>query len=260
MMKPAWGLPIAVVLVASAVPLSQVLRDRGGERGSLTLSHRELMVQWRDRDENSGVLLGWRWQTPPTLDSVPEPFVADLGIKCPRSSYSCDSRGRRRAWIVVTLDQEAWQRTRDTARARFDSAFALPERDSTRRGQVRLAQEQLEYIDLYTSRLRMVGVGLDPAGLAAEWEGRPHLVLAARLRTSRTGGPRDTVGGLGPLYTIHAEPLPAQVYVPARMAREIEDSSGMDRAKFEVTMTIGRSWLPRVDRVEGQGFVPYLPQ
>jgi hypothetical protein len=257
MMKPAWGLPIVIVLVASAVPLAQVLRDRGGERGSLTLSHKELMVQWHDFDENSGVLLGWRWLTPPQLDSVPEPFVAELGIKCSRDSYSCDFRGRRRAWIVVALDDEAWQRSHDTAQARLDSALALPETDSTRRGQARLAQEQLEYIDLYTSRLKMVGVGTDPVALAAEWDGRPHLVLAARLRAYRTGGPRDTLGGQGPLYTIYAEPLPHQVYVPAQMAQEISDSGGTDRAKFEVTVTIGRSWLPRVDRVVGQGFVPY---
>jgi hypothetical protein len=260
MMKPAWGLPIAVVLVASAVPLAQVLRDRGGERGTLTLSHKELMVEWRDFDENSGVLLGWRWLTPPTLDSVPEPFVQELGIKCPRDRYSCDFRGRRRAWIVVALEDAEWQRTRDTAQARLDSALALPESDSTRRSQVYSARDRLEYIDLYTSRLKMVGVGTDPAALAAEWEGRPHLVLAARLRAYRTGGPRDTVGGLGPLYNIHADPLPRQLYVPQQMAREIEDSSGTDRAKFEVTVTIGRSWLPRVDRVVGQGVVPLPPE
>ncbi|MDP9144883.1 MAG: DUF4824 family protein, partial [Actinomycetota bacterium] len=136
MMKPAWWIPIAVVLVASAVPLAQVLRDRGGERGSLTLSHKELMVQWHDFDENSGVLLGWRWLTAPQLDSVPEPLVAGLGIRCSPDRWSCDFRGRRRAWIVVTLDDETWQQTRDTAQARLDSAFALSATDTTRRSQL----------------------------------------------------------------------------------------------------------------------------
>lgn len=249
-MKRGWQALVALVLFASAVPLVQAWLDRRGEpRGTLQLTHRELMVGW-NRDENSGETLVWSWISAPDLDSVPEEQLATLGIRCRRSMYNCSTGSGRRGWMVVGLDLERWNAAIDSLQHIIDSVRADPAPDSLVKHKLIDLDGRMTELTLRTSRLHMVAIGTDPNALAAEWGDGQHLILAAKLDAYRNTWPRDTLPGERPLFRVHAEPLPSALYVPARWAEGVRDTIGTRQQMYEATVVVGRRWLPRVVEVK----------
>ena len=242
---------------ASGVPLVQVGLDHSAPpRQTLLLTHRELMVGWSG-DENSGVTLTWSWATSPDLDSLPRERLLALGISCGHEPYQCNSGRGHRGWMVVGVDPDRWRGAIDSTRAEIDSIqhSALP--DSVADLRIRLLVDRLKQLELYSSRLKLDAVGQDPAALAAEWNDGKHLVLAAVFHASRQTWPRDTLPGEKPLYQIHAEPVPSSLYLPSQWAAAVEDTIGTlprgygeRQQMYEVTVAVGRWWLPRVLEVK----------
>lgn len=254
-MKRGWMVLGALVLVASGVPLVQVARDRAGApRATLVLSHRELMPGW-NHDENSGVTVNWSWATVPRVDSLTRGQLDSLGIHCPGSGDDCDSRQGTRGWIAVGLDTVAWQRSVDAARHKLDSVGTPAPGDSVTKRHRDEALASLSQLEFYTSRLRMDGVGRDPATLAATWNDGKHLILPARLWTYRLTYPRQDHPEEVPLFSLNATPLPGELYVPVEWAAAVTDTTGRRQQFYAVTVVVGRGWLPRVVEVQ-QGAAP----
>jgi hypothetical protein len=250
-MKRGWEALAALVIISSAVPLAQVAFDRNGTpRGSLTLTHREMMVGW-SRDENSGETLIWSWATSPDLDSVPAHELPALGLHCgERTVYECGYGNGRRGYMVVGLDLGRWQASIDSLKMRIDSVRAIVPADSLTDLSLRGMVGQMEQLVLRTSRLRMQAIGQDPAALAAAWNDGAHLVLAAELTAYRNVWPRDSLDRTAPHYRVHAEPLPSALYVPARFAEAVRDTVGTRNEMYQVEVVVGRRWLPRVTMAE----------
>ncbi|MEO6066811.1 MAG: DUF4824 family protein [Gemmatimonadales bacterium] len=252
-MKHGWLAPMALVLVSSAVPLVQVGLDRSAPpRQTLLLTHRELMVGWTG-DENSGVTLTWSWATPPDLDSLSRERLTALGISCGHELYQCNSGRGHRGWMVVGVDPDRWRGAIDSLRVRIDSNHRSGLPDSIADRRIHELVSRMKELVLYTSRLTMDAVGQDPAALAAEWNDGKHLVLAAVFHASRQTWPRDTLPGEKPLYHIYAEPVASSLYLPAQWAAAVEDTIGTlqrgygeRQQMYEVTVAVGRWWLPRV--------------
>jgi len=239
----------ALVLVASGVPLVQVARDRAGApRGTLVLSNRELSVGW-GHDENSGVTVNWSWAFPANFDSLTRPQLDSLGIRCPGTGYDCDSRHGTRGWIVVGLDTLGWQRSVDSVRHVIDSIGTVAAGDTAAKRLRADAVARWKQLLTYTSRLRMVAVGQDPAALAAAWDDGKHLVLSARLWVYRQTYPRQDRPGEVPLFSVNATPLPGELYVPVQWAEGVTDTLGTREELYAVTVAVGRRWLPRVVEV-----------
>ncbi len=251
MMRNGWMAPAALVVLASGVPVTQAALDRAGEpRATLTLTHRELFLGYdRDRDENSGVAVNWSWARAPQLESLPLAQLAALGFDCEDARYQCGSDGGRRAWIVIGIDPSMWDREIATVQREIDSVRTAAIPDSVAGLALRHLVERLRQLVLRTSRLEMVEVGRDPEALARRWNDGQHLVLPARLRVYRDGWPADTLPGQLQIFRLHAEPLPASLYVPIRFAAPLRDTLGTREQFFEVTVVVGRRWLPRVVEV-----------
>lgn len=250
----------ALVIIASAVPLVQVELDRGGApRATLVVSNRDLMLGYQ-REENSGVTVTWNWSTPPQLDSLTRATLDSLGVRCPGTGYDCDSRSGTRGWIVVGLDTVPWQRAVDSARRALDSIGTPKPGDSVAKWRHRDAAQRLKQLELYTSRLRMVAAGRDPDLLAARWSDGKHLILPARLWVYRLTYPRADLPGETPLFSLHGDPLPGELYVPKEFAPEVADTVGYREQQFDVTVAVGRRWLPRVVAVTRRPYVKFAEE
>ncbi|HWA40757.1 MAG TPA: hypothetical protein VG712_04045, partial [Gemmatimonadales bacterium] len=102
-MKHGWAYLTGLVILASAVPLTQVMVDRSAPpRMTLRLSQREFTRAWRE-DQNTGEALSWSWYRPPEIDSVPSAALAEMGIHCEEARYDCGLRAARAGWMVVTV-------------------------------------------------------------------------------------------------------------------------------------------------------------
>ena len=247
-MKRGPLLLVALVAVATAVPLGQAVYDRSAPpRMTLTLSQGELMADWR-RDENTGVRLGWAWGRAPELDSLSRADLERMGLRCEREGYRCAREATRRGWIVVGLDSVGWRRRVDSIRAVIDSIRAVIPEDSAEGRGLRDQVQQMKRAVLQESRLRVLDIGTDPAALAERW-GDGHLVLAARIYAFRETWPADTLRGGVERFRVHADPLPADLYLPNEWAPLVEDSTGYRDRVYRVTVAVGRGWLPRVAEV-----------
>lgn len=247
-----------LVLVASAVPLTQAELDRAAApRGTMAFSHRELTAGW-SREENSGVTVQWNWAVQPTIDSLTRPQLDSLGLRCPGTGYDCESRSGTRGWMVVGLDTVAWQRAVDSSHRSLDSIGVPVKGDTAAIQRRRDAISRLSQLEEYTSRLRMVAVGRDPERLAAAWSDGRHLVLPAKLWVYRETYPREDRPGELALFSVRADPLPSQLFVPVEWAGMVTDTSGLRDRRYVVTVAVGARWLTRVVRVE-RGVDPRIP-
>ena len=249
-MKRGWMALVALVLVSSAVPLTQVMMDRSAPpRMTLQLTQREFYRAWRE-DDNTGEALTWVWRTAPEIDSVAPRQLEAMGIHCRATTYDCGLRSGRSGWMVVAVDTVAWQRGIDSVQWRIDSIRAVPSPDTLTLRALREREAQLEQVTWYTSRLVMVDAGRDADALLARWSDGAHLMLRARLTVYRDNWPRDTVAGEPLRYRVHAEPEPQMLYIPNAWAPVIRDSTvrgSYDRqARYHVVVGVGRGWLPRV--------------
>ena len=250
-MRP-WMAPVVLVLVSSAYPLVQVGIDRAGSpRQTLTLTQRELNIQYQD-EENSGLTLNWNWGAVPQLDSVGREDLAGLGIYCHRNDQECDPDRERRGWVVIGLDTIRLAGAIDTARRQIDSIRHLALPDSLRQKELRQFAGRMDQIMLHTSRLAMVAVGSDPDVLAARYGDASHLILPARLHAWRISWPSDTLPGRGAFYRVYAQPVPSGLYVPREWAGMVRSRPNDDRGLYRVTVAVGRRWLPRVTEVASE--------
>jgi hypothetical protein len=237
---------VALVCVATAVPLAQVAYDRAvPPRQALTLTQREFYRPWI-RDENTGEALGWSWQRAPEIDSVDAARMAEVGLPCRDARYDCGLRSGRAGFIVVTLDTLEWRRRVDSMQQVLDSIDAIVPADSGTLRDRREHLSRLEQLRDRESRLVMVDVGRDGDALLARWTDGAHLVLRARLTAYRSTWPHDSTDRPAVRYRIHADPVPAMLYVPHDLAAGVRDTTYDRRAVYQVTVGVGRGWLPRV--------------
>jgi hypothetical protein len=235
-----------LVLLSTAVPLTQVALDRAGTpRTTMVFSHRELTVGY-SRDENSGVVVTWSWAIPPEIDSLTRQQLDSIGVHCPGTGYDCDVRGGTRGWIVVGLDTVAWQYSRDSVRAALDSIGTPAHGDTATKRRHDEAKGRFDQLDNYTSRLRMVAAGRDPGLLQTRWNDGNHLVLRARLWVYRQTYPRADLPGEIPRFSLHADPLPSSLYVPVEWIAPLRDTIGTREQHYDVGVAVGSRWLPRV--------------
>lgn len=249
-MKRGWMYLTALVVIASAVPLLQVMMDRGAPpRMTLQLTQREFYRAWRG-DDNTGEALTWVWRSPPELDSVSATAMDAMGLRCHGTNYDCGLRSGRSGWMVVAIDTAAWQRGIDSVRRGLDSLRALVPEDTLAARTLREREGELERVTWYTSRLVMVDAGRDVDALLARWSDGSHLILRARLTAYRDTWRRDTLTGDTLRFRVHAEPEPETLYIPNAWAPVIRDSTvrgAADRqARYDVVVGVGRGWLPRV--------------
>lgn len=251
-MKRGWMALVALVLVASAVPLLQVMYDRSGApRATFLLTQRELDRSWH-RSERTGERLHWNWGQYPTIDSVTTDQLAEIGLRCEEGARDCARRRGRSGYVVVALDTLSWRKELARLQGRIDSITAIVPQDSAMAYEVRELGVAQGRVRDHDSRLRAVDAGRDAEALFAKWNDGAHLVLPARLVASRMNYPGETDSTEARLYDITAEPQPGQLYVPNRWAEVVRDTStatsdGWDRrAKFNVVVGVGRGWLPRV--------------
>ena len=249
-MTRGWMALVALVLVSSAVPLTQVMVDRSAPpRTMLQLTQREFYRAWRE-DDNTGEALTWVWHTAPEIDSVPAARMDSMGIRCHSADYDCGLRSGRSGWMVVAVDTLAWRRGVDSVQYRIDSLRAVVPQDSVTLRALREQEAQLEQVTWYTSRLVMVDASRNADALLAKWSDGSHLILRARLTAYRDNWPRDTLAGETVHYRVRAEPEPQMLYIPNAWAPVIRDSTvrgSYDRqARYHVVVGVGRGWLPRV--------------
>lgn len=249
-MKRGWMALVALVLVASAVPLLQVMMDHGAPpRMTLQLTQREFYRAWRE-DDNTGEALTWVWHYAPEIDSVTVPQMDSMGLHCSTTNYDCGLRSGRSGWMVVGIDTVTWRRAIDSAQYRIDSLHAVVPQDTFTTRALREREAELERVTWYTSRLVMVDAGRDADTLLAKWSDGAHLILRARLTAYRDSWPRDTVAGEILRYRVHAEPEPQMLYIPNAWAPVVRDStvrgSYDTQARYHVVVGVGRGWLPRV--------------
>ena len=249
-MKRGWVWLVALVLVASAVPLLQVMMDHGAPpRMTLRLTQREFYRACRDED-NTGEALSWVWHSAPELASGSAAQMDAMGLHCGTTDYDCGLRAGRSGWMVVAIDTLAWRREVDSAQRRVDSLRAVAPQDSLTIRALREREAELERVTWYASRLVMVDAGRDADLLLARWSDGAHLILRARLTAYRENWPRDTLAGETIRYRVHAEPEPPMLYIPNAWAPVIRDSTvrgSYDRqARYNVVVGVGRGWLPRV--------------
>lgn len=249
-MKRGWMALVALVLVASAVPLVQVMMDHSAPpRMTLRLTQREFYRAWRE-DDNTGEALTWVWRTAPEIDSVGQAQMEAMGLHCRATNYDCGLRAGRSGWMVVGIDTAGWRRGIDSVQWRVDSLRAVTPRDSLAARALLEREAELERVTWYTSRLVMVDAGRDVDALLARWSDGAHLILRARLTAYRENWPRDTLAGETTRYRVHAEPEPQMLYIPNAWAPVIRDSTGRgsyDRqARYDLVIGVGRGWLPRV--------------
>lgn len=252
-MKRGWMALVALVLVASAVPLLQVAYDRSAPpRLTLRLTHREFILSWSGADR-TGEMLSWSWGSYPALDSLTAEQLGGIGLRCDNATWSCGSRaGRgRRGFVVVTLDTLPWRRQLDRLQRRIDSLDALLPQDSSLAPTIRETRDAYARARDYESRLRAVDAGRDPEALAAKWDDGRHLILPARLRVTWQNYASDTTPPARRLFHVTADPEPGLLYVPKQWSALVRDTATTygrydDRAKFDITIAVGRGWLPRV--------------
>jgi hypothetical protein len=71
-------------------------------------------------------------------------------------------------------------------------------------------------------------------------------VLPARLWVYRQTYPGTEHTKETPLFSIHADPWPSTLYVPVEWTAPLRDSLGTRERRYDVTVSVGSRWLPRV--------------
>ena len=92
----------------------------------------------------------------------------------------------------------------------------------------------------------MVAAGRDRDALESRWNDGKHLVLPARLWVYRQTYPRADRPGEIPRFSIHADPWPSALYVPVEWTAPLRDSLDTREERYDVTVSVGSRWLPRV--------------
>ena len=248
-MTRGWMTLVALVLVASAWPLTQVMMDHSAPpRQTMRFSQRELS-NWQHSDENSGLTLTWSWMRGPEVDSVPADSIRALGLRCAAQAYDCNMGDGRSGWMVIAIDTLTWRRRIDSIQMSIDSIDRIASQDS---GAVRARAgivSRLEQAAKHESRLVLVAVGRHPGPLLARWSDDAHLILPARITAYQQSWPRDSLHNAPRLYRVHAEPLPQSLYVPNQWAPVLRDTTFDRRQEYNVVIGVGRGWLPRVMEV-----------
>ncbi len=237
------ALAVAVVLLANALALVGVARNRAGEpEAEVRLTERELpLAPWTD--ESTGVFLRLEWQRSLPGSKADWPWfdrakLESLGFDCRHPVDAKDARehyGRvvaRRAYVVLEHDGPAWGPWLEA-----------------REAQPREMKPPPENARVLASRLVPIDVGLDPAALrrlhpdrsrclvvpaivAPRWtpleasaeEGSGRAVLSGRIRNllvPEVHVPRDRAASLGGLRAA-APAAPPRYEVLLRLGAHLE--------------------------------------
>ncbi|MDZ4675720.1 MAG: DUF4824 family protein [Gemmatimonadota bacterium] len=217
---------VLLVVVVNLAPLAGWWWNHtGNPLATVELSEREAGVR-RGGDENSSVWLElWRadaWEQRPRTAWADSASLVSLGFEPERlatgeeQSLAAWRPRRRPAWVLLRVDEAA----------------------ST----------------LVGSRLVPVAVGPDPGALYRQSGDRNnHLVMRGVVRVGREILPVDSLTGIsdGETWSAALDVIsPATLHVPRSLVAALEDhTAGEGRGsdpRFEVRVTMGRFYLPRV--------------
>jgi hypothetical protein len=243
-----WIVPACLVLAVDLYVLAGVARNRSGEPEAVVeLTERELALPWWSfgprREENSGLELELRYQSIPW--SAQEPSWFDAGVlgqlgfdvSYPVDGPDAETHYRRvpprRAFVVLEMDGPAWQ-----------ELHARPDHPE---------------VHLNSSRLVLVGSGLDPVELRSRFPDRSRdLIFGAEVRpvrlisTGKTTVLRGTVSAL--LVRSLNVPRPQRILLEellaAAHAKTGAEGPTEERApRYAVTVKVGRRLEPWIDSV-----------
>ena len=233
-------LAVAVVLLANALALVGVARNRAGEpEAEVRLTERELPpAPWTD--ESTGVFLQLEWPRTFPGSKVDLPWfdrakLESLGFDCSHPVEAKDARehyGRmvaRRAFVVLEYDGPAWGRwieARDAQPAEKDA----PAEDAR----------------VWASRLVPIDVGLDPGELRRlHAERSRYVIVPAIVGAGRTGdGPGGKVVLGGHILYV----LVSEIHVPKGLGALLAELRAADAA------------VPAPPRDEAPSGPPVLPR
>jgi len=246
----------ATLVVANALILGSVMRNRAGNPDAvIRLSERELQ-SWGNQSDGAEEILNLRlsWQMAPGPDGEPWFDRARLEALGAHHLPSPDDtthtygwmRPNRPGYVVLELAGPAWQRWRAERKAAADSSEAmrvggpapLPEHG-----------KPMLMVDTTGTRLMAVDFGLDPLALRQQYPERSqYLILPATYRADVTPAVRDSAGTFTAPVRVEGtidQLLPGTVHVP----RPLRDSllalgvPGKDSTThFEVTLKVGKKW------------------
>ena len=194
-------LAVAVVILANAVALVGVARNRAGTpEAEVRLTERELPLSpWTD--ENTGAFLQLEWQRSFPGSKIETPWfdrakLESLGFDCSYPAEGKDARERygrmvpRSAYVVLEYDGPAWRRWLEAREAEPEKKDALPENarvSASRLVPIDVGRDPDDLRRLYPDRTRSLIV---PAIVAPRWtrleehEGaRGKAVLSGRVQS-----------------------------------------------------------------------------
>ncbi|MET0383416.1 MAG: DUF4824 family protein [Burkholderiaceae bacterium] len=244
----------------------------GPSQGKLRLSERELSPSYagmREKTENSGLSLAFRWQSLPLKKTVPRAGafygganhpgwldaakMASLGFDAPtppapgfgRASSADRRQLPREVFIVLELAGPAWQEALRRAREADESVEAGKERKAD-------APAAPDRAPLPGSRLFAVDAGLDQETLRAKFPDRTvYAIVRGRIRPAPA--PEDSgSAGLIDALSIDAVHVPLEMRAVFDRRPPAEDGRSAEAgAHFDATVVFGRRsepWLEAATR------------
>jgi len=261
---------LALILLANAVALLGVYRNRSGEPESmLTLTQRELQQPygWGMNRENSGMSLRINWRVPSAEKYWPGSYsggnpvwldqakMAGLGFDASTANDMQDNFRRssrqlsKEVLLVLELDgpayQQALQRAQQYAAEQDVKLAALPD-DKAMQNNAKNAHEESRREEQENSRLFAIDAGLNLPELRAQYPDRNrYAIVRAQVRPTFIGGQSKTAGYIDRI-SIGAINVPHEYHsafdIRVRPAIERMQTSG--RRTFEASVAFGHRLEP----------------
>lgn len=247
----------ATLLVANALILGGVMRNRAGNPDAVVrLSEREL-ESWGGASEGAEPLLNLRlrWQTAPGPDGAPwfdRARLEALGVhNLPSPDDTTHTYGwmrpTRPGYVVLELAGPAWNRWSVAQQRRLDSMQAA--RPPAAQQYHADAPPWLAQEGAGASRLMAVDFGVDPLALRQQYPERSqYLILPATYRADVTPAVRDSTGAFTTPARVEGtidQLLPGTVHVPRPLRDSLLALGAANRDStrhFEVTLRVGKKW------------------
>lgn len=265
---------LGLIMLTNAVALGGVWWNRSGEPDSvLALSQRELRVDSRPGDENSGLALAlewravgyedpdanfdtWLWADRGSPAWLGRDKMRTLGFAPPPASDAprAAREDSREAFLVLEFDGPAYHAYRARLQSQAEREIGLPALDPDNKEFAQRAARAQEYLkhEGQRSRLFAVDAGLKQAELRASYPDRNRYAIV-RAEIAPMGYVRDVKGPHGYVRRIHV----GSVHVPFAY-REVFESAGYvypatpDKVPaFAAEMAFGKRLEPWLRSVQG---------
>jgi hypothetical protein len=180
-----WGPVLAIVwvLIAAAITLAMVARNRAGEPDSdIVLTERELSLPGEIEEESTGLALHIDWRGPRASSSPGDGWLdraklESLGFDCRYPAEAPSARDHylrmqpRKVVLVFEYEGDSWKRWMEARKRETEEALRKATDGAG-------AESALDRERTSATRLTVVDAGLDPAALRRLYPDRSRYVLA----------------------------------------------------------------------------------